>query len=294
MNHFFPDETVKLLNEELSKDDVKTREGTGKQKLSYIASYHAINEANRIFGFGDWGTEIMHIHQVDKTEYEKKGYKQDDPPKPMVSISYTCHLKLTVTSKEGSVSHEDIGFGNGVAGNTPHGIGSCIELATKEAVTDALKRCLRYYGNKFGLSLYDKDVELLGSTDLEAAKIVTAEQLKDLRALYERRNINDEWVITALKLDGYPHDSLELMRNDWFSSAYRIAEEHKLDAIEREDYDVDIEKVLNMLSESANMNMLKALFQEAWRKTGKYDDKERQLRAKEIYDELKIKFEAKK
>ncbi len=290
MNDFFPSDKIDLLLEDISKEDVKTREGIGSQQLSYIASYHAINEANRIFGFGNWSTEIMHIHQVDKSVYEKPGYKPDDPPKEMISISYLCHLKLIVSNGEKTVSHEDTGFGNGVAGNNAYGIGSCIELASKEAVTDALKRCLRYYGNKFGLSLYDKDVALMESGDIEAAKIVTETQLLDLTALYERRDIDNEWVLTAIKAEGYQYDSLESMRNDWFQRAYQITHEYKLEDIEREDYDTDIEKVLKMLSESANFNMAKALFAEAWKKTEKYKDKPRQINATTVYNEMKVKF----
>ena len=289
-NNFFIDETTALLKEELSSEDVKTRKGTGDQKLSYIASFHAINEANRIFGFGNWSTEIMFLHQVDKTEYEKKAYNADEKPKPMVSISYTCHLKLTVSNGDRTVTHEDCGFGNGVAGNNAYGIGSCIELASKEAVTDALKRCLRYYGNKFGLSLYDKEAQLMDNAGLEEAKLVTITQLKELSDLYERRSIDDDWVLTAIKAEGYPHDHLEIMRNDWFKRAYEIAYGYKLDEIEREDYDANIEKIIKMLGESATTGMLQGLFQEAWVKTTKYEDAPRQAEAKRIYDEMKTKL----
>lgn len=291
MSDFFSTTTIAKLNAELSKDDVKTRKGSGTQQLSYIPSFHAINEANRIFGFGNWSTEIMHLHQIDKSIYEKPGYKPNDPPKEMISISYLCHLKLVVTNGDREAYHEDTGFGNGVAGNSAHGIGSCIELASKEAVTDALKRCLRYYGNKFGLSLYDKDVELMGSNDIEAAKIVTETQLNDLRDLYSRRGINDKWVLTAIKSEGYPHDTLELMRNDWWQRAYLLAENHKRDDIEREDYEKEVDNAIEMMAESANMNMLKALFSEVWQKSQKYDDKERQIKSKTVYDEVKQRLE---
>ena len=293
-NSFFHDDTVKLLNEELSKEDVKSRKGTGGQQLSYIASWHAINEANRIFGFGNWSTEIMHIHQADKTIYEKPPYKAGDTPKEMVSVSYTCQLKLTVSNGTRITAHEDMGFGNGVAGNNAYGIGSVIELATKEATTDALKRCLRYYGNKFGLSLYDKDDKPQALAEIEAARVVTEDQLSELRSLYEARQIDDEWVLVALHAENYPHDSLEVMRFDWYQMAFQITHDYKFDELEREAYEADIEKVIGLLKSSANVNMMKALFAEAWKKTGKYDDKERQLEVTKIYEELKSTFEDKK
>jgi recombination DNA repair RAD52 pathway protein len=46
------------------------------------------------------------------------------------------------------------------------------ESASKEAVTDALKRTLRTFGNPFGLALYDKSRENVGDpeADLRAVK----------------------------------------------------------------------------------------------------------------------------
>jgi hypothetical protein len=289
---FFSKEKTDLLEEAISKDDVKTREGGGKTKLSYLPAYHLIAEANRIFGHGQWSTEIMHIHQIDKTIYEKPPYKAGDDPKEMVSVSFLCHLKLTVRNGGGlENSHEDSGFGNGVGANTAFGISSCIELASKEAVTDSLKRCLRYYGSKFGLSLYDKDDVPQELSEIEAARLVTDVQLQSLRDLYTDRGVNDEWVLTALKAEHYPHPTLELMRNDWFEMAFDITHKYKFEELERDAYEADIEKAMTLLSESANMNMLKAVFAEVWKKTARFDDKDRQVKATEIYNELKAKFE---
>lgn len=50
--------------------------------------------------------------------------------------------------------HEDFGFGEMV--NCPTR-GAAIEKSRKESVTDAVKRCLRYFGNSTGNCLYDKD-----------------------------------------------------------------------------------------------------------------------------------------
>lgn len=286
----FTSEQEKLLNEPLLKENVKTREGTGNTELSYLASYHVIEEANRIFGFDGWDSEILSLAQIDKTEYEKPPYKAGDNPKPMVSISYLCKLRITIKAGDKTVVREDVGFGNGVAGATAYGIGSCIELASKEAVTDALKRCMRYFGNKFGLTLYDKDVNLLNSDQFELSKTVTEEQLTDLRALYGQRDIDDEWVMLALKAENYT-GKLEDMRQDWYNLIFDIVYKYKLDEIEAENYKADIEKVMKLMKESANMNMLKALFKEAWTKTTAQDDKEKQLECQKLYEKLKKEFE---
>lgn len=288
----FTKEQIKQLNEPLLKEDVKTREGAGKTKLSYLASFHVIAEANRIFGFDGWDSEILSLTQADKTNYEKPAYKAGDSPQPMVSISYLCKLRVTIKAGDTTTTREDVGFGNGAAGDTAYGVGSCIELASKEAVTDALKRCMRYYGNKFGLTLYDKDDNtLLYQDEFEMAKPVTDEQLKELRDLYPQRGINDDWVITALKAENYDGDSLEGMRQDWFNMALNITTKYKLEEIEAKAYKDDIENVIKLMKKSANINMLKALFKEAWTKTTAQNDKEKQAECQKLYEKLKAEFE---
>lgn len=288
---FNEDQLEKLL-EPLTKENVKQRDGTGGQKLSYIASHYAIDEANSIFGFDGWSTEILSLSQIDRTEYEKPPYKPGDEPKKMVSVSYLCTLRLTVKSNDRVVTKEDTGFGNGVAGYTAYGIGSCIELASKEAVTDALKRCLRYFGNKFGNSLYDKDsAPLPDMGELELSKPVTEEQLKDLRNLYDDRGIDDEWVIEALKAEKYDKDTLESMNNDWYQFIFKLVERYKADEIAANKYQDELPKLFELLEKPANMNMLKAVFKEIWTKATANDDKETQKKSQEIYNKLKKEFE---
>ena len=288
----FDKDTIKLLNEPILKEDVKSRDGTGNQKLSYLASFHVIGEANRIFGFGEWNQEILTLREVDRTEYEKPPYKAGDPMKEMISISYLCTLRLIVKCGDGESVHEDTGFGNGVAGNTAYGKSACIELASKEAVTDSLKRCLRYFGDKFGLSLYDKDnAGIVELGEFEASKIVTEDQLKELRNLYELRGVDDEWVMAALKAENYPMDTLDQMRQDWYLMALRITTKYKLDEITKANYEENIVNVIELMEKSVNMNMLKHTFAEAWRKMGEQEDKERMLTVQKKYEEMKSIFE---
>jgi DNA recombination protein Rad52 len=288
----FSKDQLDLLNEPLLKEHVKSRDGTGNQKLSYLASFHVINEANRIFGFGMWDTEILSLSQCDRTEYEKDPYKAGDPKKEMVSISYLCKLRLTINCGDKSVIKEDVGLGNGVAGKTAYGITSCIELASKEAVTDSLKRCMRYFGNQFGLSLYDKDANpLMELGEFEASKTVTEDQLTKLRGLYAERDINDDWVLAALKAENYPMDTLEQMRQDWYLLAMRITTKYRLDEITASHYERDIVEVIEMMGKSVNMNMLKALFSEAWRKMTAQEDKERMIEVQKTYESMKEEFE---
>lgn len=148
-------------------------------KGDYIEGWHAISEANRIFGFGGWSYVIKSMTQDSLHEgTTAKGDKQ-------WQAAYTCIVTLAV----GDVTREDVGFGSGFAKQ----IGDAIEGATKEAVTDALKRALRTFGNPFGLALYDKSRASVGvdlpPPDYAAirdrllsaiAKRTTQQQLKEL------------------------------------------------------------------------------------------------------------------
>lgn len=137
----FSTEQIASLNAPLDSKVVKKPTGQFGPKGDYIEAWHAINEANRIFGFDGWSYRIALTKDSLVEGTTAKGDKQ-------WQAAYTCVCTLTV----GDTVREDVGFGSGFA----KGIGDAIEGATKEAATDALKRCLRTFGNPFGLALYDK------------------------------------------------------------------------------------------------------------------------------------------
>lgn len=125
--------------EALLKDTLDIRHVKKVQGNDYIEGWHAINEANRIFGFGGWSYEVVQLESVSHHTNRKSN----------IVIGYICRVRVTV----GDVVREDTGFGTGISGQD---ISACHEGASKEAVTDALKRALRSFGNQFGLALYDK------------------------------------------------------------------------------------------------------------------------------------------
>lgn len=142
-------EASKHLSQPLDPRHVKKPTGNFGPKGEYIEGWHAIAEANRIFGFGGWSyaTTLTReaCEQVTVTKRDRDGNERQEK---QWQAAYTCLCRVTV----GDVAREDVGFGSGFAKQ----IGDAIEGATKEAVTDALKRCLRTFGNPFGLALYDK------------------------------------------------------------------------------------------------------------------------------------------
>lgn len=118
-------------------------------KGDYIEGWFAMAEANRIFGHGGWSYTLMDCKPVMQAE-RKIGKAQKDG----WGVTYTATVRVMVDG----VTREDVGAGHGYDAD----LGLAHESAIKEAVTDALKRALRSFGNPFGLALYDKSREHVG------------------------------------------------------------------------------------------------------------------------------------
>lgn len=130
----FTGEQQAQLEEMLKASNIKERPGQGGKKLKYVSGDYVIGTANRIFGFGKWGYRVL------SKSHESTGDKE----------YYTADIELMVLGCPFPFPGEGIG----VPQNTTveqH------EKARKEAVTDALKRALRHFGDQFGLSLYNED-----------------------------------------------------------------------------------------------------------------------------------------
>ena len=139
----FNDQQTKALSSELSTDRIKVRD-KANIKLSYLEGFDIIDTANSIFGFGGWAYTISSLEQVS----------QEVNANQNVVVCYKAIVKVDVYGIDHStmISRQDVGFGTGVARN----LADAHENSAKEAVTDALKRSLRSFGNQFGNSLYDK------------------------------------------------------------------------------------------------------------------------------------------
>ena len=151
------DEITPELEKKLNPDHVKKGGGNFGPKGDYIEGWHAITEANRIFGFGNWSYEIKGLTQTALAE------GTDSKGNPQWQAAYICTIRTTV----GGAVREDVGFGSGFAKH----VGDAVEGATKEAVTDALKRTLRTFGNPFGLALYDKTKANVGKPEPTSADL---------------------------------------------------------------------------------------------------------------------------
>lgn len=145
------------LNKKLDPSNVKERT-QGGARVSYIEGWHAIAEANRIFGFGAWTRETVDLRCVAERE-RKIGRDQKDG----WTVTYTARVRITVDG----VTRDGCGAGHGIGTD----LGECHESALKEAETDAMKRALMTFGNPFGLALYDKSRENVGHNPPEASAV---------------------------------------------------------------------------------------------------------------------------
>jgi DNA recombination protein Rad52 len=135
-------EQTKALSADLNVRNVRQRKQSGRE-VSYIEGWHAIAEANRIFGFDGWTRETVEIKCVSERE-RKIGTQQKDG----WGVTYIATVRVRV----GDVIREGCGAGHGIDVDA----GQAHESAIKEAETDAMKRALMTFGNPFGLALYDK------------------------------------------------------------------------------------------------------------------------------------------
>jgi len=121
----------------LDRKRIAHRSESGRQ-LSYLEGWDVMEMANTIFGYDGWGYSITRLE--------------------VAAGVWLATVLTTVNAGGEPLVREDVGIGipakpRDVAEASP----AAQETAIKGAVTDALKRALRGYGDQFGLSLYDKD-----------------------------------------------------------------------------------------------------------------------------------------
>ncbi|KAI8140680.1 DNA repair protein Rad52/59/22 [Fennellomyces sp. T-0311] len=127
------------LAKQLGPEFLNQRAGPGG-KFTYIEGQAAIQLANELFGFNGWKSEMKNFTVDFLDDHDGK-----------VSVGVSAHIRVTL--KDGTF-HEDVGYGSMENSRSK---AAAMEKAKKEAVTDALKRTLRMFGNLLGNCVYDKN-----------------------------------------------------------------------------------------------------------------------------------------
>lgn len=128
------------LDKKLGPEYISKRVGFGSSRVAYIEGWRAINLANQIFGYNGWSTEVKNVI-IDFLDERQGKY----------CIGCTAIVRVTL---DNGTYREDIGYGTV---ENERRKAAAFERAKKSAVTDALKRSLRSFGNALGNCLYDKD-----------------------------------------------------------------------------------------------------------------------------------------
>jgi DNA recombination protein Rad52 len=166
------EEILVALRKPLNARRVLKRKGAGGQELSYLATPDVIQKLNEIFGEDGWMDRLLSIEPVNAN----------------VGGAMMWRATVSVEARIGDrwIQHADTGIGvaRGKSGISPEELEKCI----KEAVSDALKRAARKFGDQFGNCLYDKDApEHQGQSRPEKASVQEIERynkaVKEARAL---------------------------------------------------------------------------------------------------------------
>jgi DNA recombination protein Rad52 len=133
----FNAEQLKALGGTLHARHVRTRQQGGLD-IRYIEGWHAIREANRIFGYDGWSRETTSMSCI----FLK-------PDAGRFAACYIARIRIEVALGSKLIAREGTGLGQSTADTA----GLAHEFAAKAAETDATKRALATFGARFGLEL---------------------------------------------------------------------------------------------------------------------------------------------
>ena len=132
---------TQALGQPIDPAIVSQRKGRGGRSFDYLEGHIVIAQANRIFGYGGWGYELVgdvtlrRIETVNPQTGEVK-----------VEQGYSAPVRVSVA---GALPRTDVGV-HPVAEDNFDGH----DTAIKGAVTDGLKRAFRSFGVQFGNAFY--------------------------------------------------------------------------------------------------------------------------------------------
>ncbi len=189
----FDKKQIEELDKPLDRRFVSDRKGASGRKLSYLEGHDAIDQADRIFGYGNWGYETLSCDMTvipDPMSGEAVGvaYKAkvrldvrgcipvyEVGSQPVSVCSVEDHIMNKRRKEAGDKDIDTSPFNSYEVSLARTIIMEAHEQAEKGAVTDAVKRALRTFGEQFGNGLYGDgrvaiiDGNSLSEDDLKAS-----------------------------------------------------------------------------------------------------------------------------
>ena len=136
-----PPAVTNALGQPIDPALVSQRKGRGGRVFDYLEGHAVIDQANRIFGYGGWGYELVGdvtLRQIETVDPQTGEIK--------TTCAYSAPVRVTVA---GALPRTDTGV-HPVAEDTLDGH----DTAIKGAVTDGMKRAFRSFGVQFGNGFY--------------------------------------------------------------------------------------------------------------------------------------------
>lgn len=203
MQSVFTEAEIKDLDLDLNPLLISERKGGGGSRLKHIEGHNAIDQANRLFGYGNWGYKVISckpINLIDPASGEAIGVTYEAEVELQVKgcmpVSDVGQQACSVWNVEDVVMSrrkdgDDGPIQRWEKQNASRTIVDAHEVARKGAITDAMKRCLRTFGSQFGNGLYGD-----GKVPQIDANAITEEQLKtDWARAYNipEKEIDSRW-----------------------------------------------------------------------------------------------------
>lgn len=181
---------IQELDKDLNPLLISERKGGGGSILKHIEGHNAIDQANRLFGYGNWGYRTLSIMQhviLDPCNGEAIGVTYEaevelqvkgcmpvsDVGQQAVSTWNVEDVVMSRRKKREDGTIDDGPIQRWERQNASRTIVDAHEVARKGAATDAVKRALRTFGSQFANGLYGD-----GKVPQIDADTITEEQLK--------------------------------------------------------------------------------------------------------------------
>jgi recombination DNA repair RAD52 pathway protein len=119
---------------------------------SHISQQDVTAHLTRIFGFGNWQKQIL--EEAIVIDEKASWIAKDGKAKEGWDVTYRVRMRLTIKDPDGVTIWEGDDGATGSATHQPSR-SDAHDLAYKAAISYALKRCAKDWGDQFGLSLYN-------------------------------------------------------------------------------------------------------------------------------------------
>lgn len=171
MESVFDQKQIAELEKDLNPLLISERKGGGGSTLKHIEGHNAIDQANRLFGYGNWGYKTLSITQhviLDpctgeaigityeaEVELQVKGCMPvSDVGQQAVSTWNVEDVVMSRRKKREDGTVDDSPPQRWERQNAQRTIVDAHEVARKGSATDAMKRALRTFGSQFANGLY--------------------------------------------------------------------------------------------------------------------------------------------